>query len=99
MIAAERKLQDLRGIGPAMMTDFDMLGVRSVAQLARCDADELYDRLCHLTQTRMDPCVHDVFVCAIEQARNPGLSPEKSNWWYWSAIRKKKRRQSQKART
>jgi nucleotidyltransferase/DNA polymerase involved in DNA repair len=90
MIAAERKLKDLRGIGRAMLRDFEMLKVSSVAQLARCDADELYNRLCKLTQTRMDPCVHDTFTCAIEQARNPNLPPEKCDWWYWSAVRKKR---------
>ena len=89
-MAAERKLQDLRGIGRAMMKDFELLGVRSVAQLARCEADELYNRLCNLTKTRMDPCVHDTFTCAIAQARNPNLPPAKCDWWYWSAIRKRK---------
>src|SRR5450432_3425557 len=82
-----RQLTDLHGIGRAMMKDFDLLGVRSVTQLARCDGDELYHRLCKITKTRMDPCVHDVFVCAVEQARNPGLPREKCDWWYWSAIR------------
>lgn len=86
---AARQLSDLRGIGKAMLKDFEMLGVRSVAELARADGDELYHRLCKLTNTRMDPCVHDTFVCAVEQARNPDLPPEQCNWWYWSKIRKR----------
>ena len=84
-----RQLSNLHGIGPAMLKDFDLLGVRSVSELARCDGDELYHRLCKLMNTRMDPCVHDTFVCAVEQARNPNLSREKCDWWYWSGIRKK----------
>jgi len=84
-----RQLTDLHGIGSAMLKDFDLLGVRSVAQLARCAGDELYHRLCKITNTRMDPCVHDVFVCAVEQARDPNLPREKCDWWYWSRIRKK----------
>jgi len=84
-----RQLSDLHGIGRAMLKDFDMLGVHSVAELARCEGDELYHRLCKITKTRMDPCVHDTFVCAVEQARNPKLAREKCDWWYWSAIRKK----------
>ena len=90
MIAAERKLQDLRGIGRAMMRDFEMLEVRSVGQLARCDADDLYKRLCQLTNTRQDPCVLDTFTCAIAQARDPRLAPEKCDWWYWSTVRKRR---------
>ncbi len=84
-----RKLTDLRGIGKALLKDFDLLAVRSVAELARQDGDELYHRLCKLTNSRQDPCVHDTFVCAVEQARNPDLPREKCDWWYWSGIRKK----------
>jgi nucleotidyltransferase/DNA polymerase involved in DNA repair len=84
-----RQLSDLHGIGRAMRKDFDLLGVRSVAQLATCEGDELYHRLCKITKTRMDPCVHDVFVCAVAQARDPKLPRAKCDWWYWSGIRKK----------
>ena len=83
-----RQLSDLHGIGRAMLKDFDLLGVHSVLALAQCDGDELYHRLNKLTNTRMDPCVHDTFVCAVAQARNPQLPREQCNWWYWSAIRK-----------
>ena len=84
-----RQLSDLHGIGSAMLKDFDLLGVRSVSQLAKCDGGELYHRFCKLTNTRQDPCVHDTFVCAVEQARNPKLPREKCDWWYWSRVRKK----------
>lgn len=88
MPATARKLEDLEGIGPAMMEDFRMLGVRSVAQLAREDPDELYKRLCSIRKQRIDPCCLDTFRCAVEQARDPYLEPEKRNWWYWSRVRK-----------
>ena len=81
-------LCELRGIGPAMLNDFELLGVRTVEQLATRDATELYEGLNHLTGTRQDPCVLDTFRCAIEQARNPGLPAEQKNWWYWSRRRK-----------
>lgn len=83
-----RALKDLAGIGPAMLRDFDQLGVHSVDQLAAANADELYDRLCSLTRTRQDPCVLDTFRCAVAQARNPKLPAEQRNWWYWSKMRK-----------
>jgi hypothetical protein len=84
----ERRLKDLRGIGKKMMEDFDKLGVRSVSQLKTCDADELYSRMCEITGARQDPCVHDTYRCAIEQARNPNLPEEQKDWWYWSNVRK-----------
>jgi len=83
-----RKLSDLRGIGPAMLKDFEMLGVHSVAQLASQEGDLLYDRLNKLTGTRQDPCVLDTFRCAVAQARDPELPSEMTNWWYWSRKRK-----------
>jgi nucleotidyltransferase/DNA polymerase involved in DNA repair len=86
--AIMRKLSDLSGIGKAMLGDFELLGVRSVSDLARQDPLDLYKRLCNKTGQRQDPCVYDTFRCAVEQARNPDLEPVKCQWWYWSRVRK-----------
>jgi hypothetical protein len=84
-----RELGDLDGIGPAMLADFEQLGVRSVGDLARRDARDLYDRLCRITRSRQDPCVLDVFACAIAQARDPKLPAARRQWWWWSRRRKR----------
>ncbi len=81
-------LRNLRGIGPAMLEDFELLGIRNVEALARSDGAELYRRLNEISGVRHDPCVLDTFHCAIAQARNPALPEEQKNWWYWSRIRK-----------
>jgi hypothetical protein len=86
-----RELEDLAGIGAAMLGDFDLLEVRSVAQLAQEDAAELYARLGELTGAPHDICVLDVFECAIAQARDPELPAEQRNWWWWSRRRKANR--------
>ena len=91
----ERKLADLVSIGPAMLRDFEMLGVKSVAQLAREEPKDLYKRLCTITGQRQDPCVLDVFCAAVAQARDPELVPEKRQWWYWSRVRKQAESRSQ----
>jgi hypothetical protein len=65
-----------------------MLGVKSVAQLAKRNPQKLYDQLCELTGTRQDPCVLDTFVCAVAQAKDPELPLEQRQWWYWSRKRK-----------
>ncbi len=88
MTATARELKDLRGIGRKMLEDFDRLGIRSVAQLKTHEADELYRRMCEISGTRQDPCVLDTYRCAIEQARNPHLPAEQTNWWFWSRLRK-----------
>ncbi|MFN7649021.1 MAG: helix-hairpin-helix domain-containing protein [Acidobacteriota bacterium] len=85
-----RQLQDLAGIGPAMLRDFELLGVPSVEALAERDPEQLYRELERLTRSRQDPCVLDTFCCAVAQARDPGLPAEQRNWWYWSRLRKAK---------
>jgi Pathogenicity locus len=87
--ARTRELRDLVSIGPAMLRDFDRLGVRSVAQLARAKPETLYEKLCEVTGQRQDICCLDVFTAAVAQARNPRLPAAQRQWWYWSRARKK----------
>jgi Pathogenicity locus len=86
--AKERQFQDLVSVGPAIERDFVMMGIRSVAQLAKQNPKQMYDKMCRLTGQRQDPCVLDTFEAAVAQAANPRLPAEKCQWWYWSKIRK-----------
>jgi nucleotidyltransferase/DNA polymerase involved in DNA repair len=88
MASTHRRLEDLVSIGPAMLRDFDLLGIRSVAQLARQNPDKLYERLCAKMGQPVDICCLDVFSAAVAQARHPRLPSEQRNWWYWSRQRK-----------
>jgi len=90
MATTQRQLGDLISIGPAMLRDFEMLGIHSVPQLAKQDPKRMYSKLERLTGQRQDPCVLDVFHAAVAQARNPRLPAEKCQWWYWSRVRKAK---------
>lgn len=80
------RLRDLRNIGKAMLADFAVLGIESVAQLAAADADVLYERLQVKTGKRHDPCVWDTFAAAIHQAR----TGEARDWWVFTAVRKQR---------
>lgn len=88
MLTEERRLQDLVSIGPAMMRDLELLGIRTVRQLVRKDPRQMYRELCRRKQGRQDICCLDVFTAAVAQAKNPNLSSEESQWWYWSRKRK-----------
>jgi Pathogenicity locus len=92
MTASARKLRDLISIGPAMLRDFELLGIRSVAALAQQNPQRMYTKLGRLTGTRQDPCVLDTFCAAVAQAKNPRLAAEKCQWWWWSRKRKKEAR-------
>ncbi len=89
----QRKLQDLVSVGPAIRRDLELLGIRTVGQLARNNPENLYRKLNRKTRTRQDPCVLDVFRAAVAQARNPDLPREQCLWWYWSRVRKAAPRQ------
>src|SRR5262249_23549263 len=84
----DRRLEDLISVGPAILRDFESLGIRSMAQLARANPKSMYKRLCNATGQRQDICVLDVFEAAVAQARNPLLPAERCAWWYWSRKRK-----------
>jgi hypothetical protein len=90
MTVQQRRLEDLISIGPAMLRDFEMLGIRNIAQLAKQNPQRMYARLNHVTGQRQDPCVLDTFCAAVAQARNPRLPAEQCQWWYWSRKRKKR---------
>lgn len=81
-------LQRLISVGPAIERDFQLLGIRSVAQLAKQNPRTMYDKLCKLTGERQDICCLDVFRAAVAQARDPLLPAEQCQWWYWSRQRK-----------
>jgi nucleotidyltransferase/DNA polymerase involved in DNA repair len=82
------ELGQLRNIGKAMLKDFEALGITSVRQLARCNADTLYARIQDLTHTRHDPCVWDTYAAAIHQAKTGDALP----WWDFTKVRKERER-------
>ena len=84
----QQELKDLISIGPAMLRDFKLLGIRSVSQLSRRNAEKIYEELCRVTKQPQDICCLDVFRAAVAQARNPHLPAEQCQWWYWSRQRK-----------
>jgi hypothetical protein len=88
MPSTQRAFEDLISVGPAIARDFQILGIRTVPQLARANPLKMYRKLCKLTGQRQDPCVLDTFRAAIAQARNPRLPAAQCQWWYWSRVRK-----------
>ena len=84
-----RRLKDLASVGPAMLEDFELLGVQTVAQLRRRSPQRMYRALCRIKKQTIDPCCLDVFVAAVAQAKDPELPAEQRQWWFWSRVRKR----------
>lgn len=91
MATKARQLGELISLGPAMLKDFEMLGIRSVKQLAKQNPQRLYQELCRITGQAQDICVLDVFSAAVAQAKNPRLPAEQCQWWWWSRKRRSKK--------
>ena len=94
MATKARLLEQLDSVGPAMIRDFQLLGIHTVAQLSRRNPEKLYEKLCEITGEPQDICCLDVFRAAVAQARNPRLPVEQRQWWYWSRLRKARDAQS-----
>lgn len=90
MPTQQRRIKDLVSVGPAMVRDFEMLGIRSVRQLARRNPEKLYEKLCQVSGQAQDICCLDVFRAAVAQARNPRLPLEQAQWWHWSRQRERR---------
>jgi hypothetical protein len=84
-----RRLGDLVSVGDATLRDLERLGISTVAELATCEPEELYERIGALDGARHDPCALDVFRAAVAQARDPDLPPDQCRWWWWSRLRKR----------
>lgn len=90
MRSERRELKDLISIGPAMLRDFELLGIRSVRQLARQSPQALYNKLGRVAPEHLDTCVLDTFAAAVAQASNPRLPAEQCQWFWWSKKRKER---------
>lgn len=82
-MAALRELRTIPGVGEATSGDLLRLGVRSIGELATRDPRELYEELCDIRRTRLDPCVLYVFRCAVYYASTDEPDPELTKWWNW----------------
>ena len=89
MLERTVELGDLYSVGPAMLRDFELLGIRSIKQLAKQNPERMYRKLERITESPQDPCVRDVFCAAVAQARDPRLPADQCQWWWWSRERKK----------
>lgn len=85
MPAKKDNLKDLRNVGKATLRDLNILGIKSVEDLAHKDPTELFEQLERLTGKRHDPCMWDVFAAIIHEAK----TGEPTSWWTWTAQRKK----------
>jgi hypothetical protein len=59
----------------------------SIDDLSGANPKEMYERFSDIAGQRTDPCVEDVFSCAVAQAQDPELPDEMRQWWMWKEQR------------
>src|SRR5258708_7332963 len=90
-VATERQLENLISVGPAMLRDFEVLGIRSIQQLAKAKPNAMYKKLCRIAGQHQDICVQDVLGAAVAKALEgeawaaaggvPRFIPWRALWW------------------
>jgi len=83
-LIALSQFQTLISVGPSLAQDLYDLGFCDLKSLKKANPHKMFEELSALRGTAIDPCVEDVFRCAVEQMKNPNLSKELKQWWYWS---------------
>jgi hypothetical protein len=85
-IAATSDLLALANVGPAVARYLERVGITQTGQLAGRDAIEIYEEMCAASGRRLDPCLLDTVMSAVEQADGGPARP----WWHYTAERKRK---------
>jgi hypothetical protein len=80
-----KALAQLPNVGPAMVRDLQLLGIRHPAELKGRDAFQLYRELERRTGHRQDPCVLDTFMAVVDFMHGAAPRP----WWHYTAERKR----------
>lgn len=80
------ELYSLMNVGKATLRDLELLNIKNIETLAKQEATDLYIKIQKITKQRHDPCVWDVFASIINEAK----TGEKTRWWEWTKVRKKK---------
>jgi hypothetical protein len=79
------KFQDIPNIGPAMVRDFLLIGIKKPADLINKKPLVLYKKICQVTGVRQDPCVLDTYIAAIDFMQGASARP----WFYYTKNRKR----------
>ncbi|GAA1233341.1 helix-hairpin-helix domain-containing protein [Pseudonocardia alaniniphila] len=80
----ESELTALVNVGHSVAGYFERIGITRIAQLAGQDPIELYERMSAASGERLDPCLLDTVMSAVDQAEGRPGRP----WWHYTPQRK-----------
>jgi hypothetical protein len=84
--AASSTLLELANVGPSVARHLARIGITQTRQLAGRDPIEIYEEMCATSGRRLDPCLLDTVMSAVEQADGGPARP----WWSYTDERKRR---------
>lgn len=78
-------LTELVNVGRSVARYFARIGITEIAQLRNQDPVELYERMSAAHGERLDPCLLDTVMSAVDQAEGQPGRP----WWHYTPERKR----------
>jgi hypothetical protein len=81
----ESDLTGLANVGRSVARYFQRIDISRIEQLAGQDPVELYERMSAAYGERLDPCLLDTVMSAVDQADGGPARP----WWHYTAERKR----------
>ncbi|MEU5418246.1 helix-hairpin-helix domain-containing protein [Streptomyces sp. NPDC020799] len=78
-------LTTLVNVGRSVARYFERIGITEIAQLRDRDPVELYERMSAAFGERLDPCLLDTVMSAVDQAEGLPARP----WWHYTPERKR----------
>jgi hypothetical protein len=78
-------LTELANVGRSVARYFERIGISRIRQLAGQDPVELYERMSVAYGKRLDPCLLDTVMSAVDQADGGPARP----WWHYTPQRKR----------
>ncbi len=84
-IQLAKKLIDIPNIGKSISEDLELIGIKKPLDLKGKDAFKLYNKMCKAMGQKIDPCMIDVLMSAVDFA-NGG---DARKWWHFKKERKK----------
>jgi hypothetical protein len=76
-------LMEIPGVGEKTAEDLWEMGIKAPAEMRGRNPRELYDTLCTLKGSTIDPCMLYIFRCAVYYVSNERHDPERLKWWNW----------------
>lgn len=80
-----QKLIHIPNIGKRVSEDLNIIGIKHPLELKNQNPFDIYNKLCKKVGFKIDPCMIDVFMSAVDFMNGAKPTP----WWFYTPERKR----------